>query len=171
MTARIASSLVLILLLTGVAQGQQRLTSELAGRIEKGVNKLTEEEVLKLVPGPVTVTFGEDLLGNDCLLTWKEVREIRVEFLAEKASSTSGTFTDVIESKTLTLANLKKIANGMKQQEVLKLLDGSGALRISAGKNFEGKDIQICEWEDGRVLQAFIKGGKVSGYRFVSSVR
>jgi hypothetical protein len=171
MTARIVSSLALILLCTASAHAQERLTRGLADRIGKGIDKLTEEEALKLVPGAVTVSFGEEALGNDCVLTWKEVRGIRVEFLGDKASAVSGTFSDLIESTTLTLANLKKIAKGMKQQDVEKLLEGSGSFRGGAGKNFEGKDIRICEWEDGRVLQAFIKNGKVSGYRFVNSVQ
>ena len=172
MTTRLVTSLAAILLWTGAARAQHRLTSELADQIQKGIGRLTEVEVLRLVPGPVTVSFGGQALDSDYLLTWQEVRRIRVEFVEGKASATTGTFSDVVDSKTLTLENLKKIARGMKQEDVEKLLSGrGGSFKGSSAKNSNGIDIEVCEWEEGREIRAYIKGGKVSGAGYLSSAR
>ncbi len=167
MTSRIVSGLALILLWTGSAHGQHRLNKAIFEPISKGVDRLTEEEALKLVPGPVTVSFERE--GYDCVLRWEEVSRIRVEFLDGKTSTATGTFSDVVASKILTPANLKKIAKGMSQQDVEKLLAVGGTSMGHLAKNFEGKDIQVSEWIQGRVITAFIKDGKVKGCAFIDS--
>jgi hypothetical protein len=67
----------------------------------------------------------------------------------------------------LTLENLKKIARGMKQPDVEKLLSGSGTFRGYSSKDAEGRAIQVCEWSFGQEIRAYIKDGKVNGSAYV----
>ena len=154
----------------GSVSGEQRLTSELYKQIENGI---TEDEVLKLVPGPVTADLDVGIVDADAdyVLIWEEVRRIRVEFLDGKVSTATGTFSDVVASKTLTLDSFKKIAKGMQRKDVEKLLSGAPWYHRQASKDSQGRDMQVCKWEEGRVLRVYIKGGRVSGHAYREAVK
>ena len=95
-----------------------------------------------------------------------------MEFLDEKVLSATRTFSDVIVSKTLTIATLKTIAKGMKQRDVERLLDSDvGSKHHRSAKDAQGRDVQVCEWEEGRVLRVYIKAGKVSGAVYLESLK
>jgi hypothetical protein len=145
--------------------GQQRLTPEVYERVRKGVDRLTEDEVVKLVPGAFTVKMSK-VGGDEYYLIWEEVRRIEVEFSDGKVVSATGTFSDAVASETLTLASFRKIAPRMAREEVRKLVEGStrrGRFASRTTLDAEGKEIRVCEWTQGRKIRVQIRGGKLVG--------
>jgi hypothetical protein len=171
MSARLWISFAALLVCTSGACGQQRLTAEIGDRVRKGVNRLTEDDVLKLVPGPFTIEMGET--GDvDYVLTWEEVRRIRVVFSEGKVISVTASFSDAVASKSLSLANFKKITKGTALRDVETILGGAdftGDFSQRVSRDASGKSVFICEWTAGRIIRADIKGGKVSGSAFISA--
>jgi hypothetical protein len=171
---RLVAGIVAIFLAAGVGQGQERITPEIGKQVQDGKGKLTEQEVLKLVPGPVTVERNTSGVEGDLVLSWEEVCRIRVEFTEGKVTSAIGTFANAVASRTLTLENFKKIAKGMSRGDVEKLLErrpgekGSFSLK-SLPDNSGRRTKAVCEWEQGRKIIAYIKDGKVVGSIYTDS--
>jgi hypothetical protein len=147
------------------------LTPEIGARVREGVGRLTEEEVLKLVPWTVCINMGVPGDDFDYVMTWDEARRIRVEFCENKVVATTAAFSDGVTSKTLTLANFKKITKGMVLADVEKILEGP-AFKGSYFKRFtldaSGKEVGVCEWIQGQRIFARIKGGRVTGAGYVT---
>jgi hypothetical protein len=167
MVVRICVGIAALLFNAGIACGQElRLTPEIADRVRKGVGHLTDEDVLKLVPGPVTIEMGNPINNFDYVLNWDEARLIRVEFSEGKVVSAKCAFSDAVASKTLTLANFKRITRGMSRADVEKILGGSdytGCFFSSGWLDAAGKEVSVCEWMQGQRIFARIKGGLVTG--------
>jgi outer membrane protein assembly factor BamE (lipoprotein component of BamABCDE complex) len=167
MVMRIWVGIAALLLHAAIAHGQQqRLTPEIVDRVREGVGRLTEDDVLKLVPGPVTIEMGGQDDDFDYILTWDDARLIRVEFRDGKVVSAKAAFSNLVASKTLTLPNFKKITKGMARPEVEKILGGpgfTGSFSERSTLDSTGKEVGVCDWMQGRRIFARIKGGRVTG--------
>ncbi len=171
MLVRLTATVLVILVGAGVTQGQGRLTPALGNQVVEGKDRLTDGDLLKLVPGPFTVETNPD---GELVLTWEEVNRIHVEFSEGKVTSVSGTFSDAVASRTLTLANFKKVARGMSREEVGALLDRKPGARGQFSSHAlpdegEKRNRQVCEWAQGRRLRVHVKGGKLVGAAFTDS--
>jgi hypothetical protein len=156
-------SIITVILASQFAEGAEpKLTKELWKKVQAGEGKLTEEEVLKLVPGTVKVTRG----GNgELTLTWEEAAIIDVELVNGKVESTTAQFNDTVDSKRLTIEKYKAIKTGMTQQEINKVLGDPNSSESSA--NNMAQTQTSCRWSQGRRLFVYIKDGKVNGGGFV----
>ena len=158
MLSRVAACFTVILLVANQAYGQFQITGEIAKKVGNGLGKMTEDEANKLLPWPATVSFS-DTPDADYFLKWEEVRRIRVEFVENFVVTASGTFSDAVDSKTITLRNFKLITKGKRSEEVRKLM--TDGFRMDQSKDSKGRDVQTLTWEKGRSLRVYIKDGKV----------
>ena len=158
------SILALVLALPFAAGAEPKLTKELGQQVRAGVGKLTEEDVLKLVPGPVQVRrSGDD--GADWILTWEEVTSVEVVLTAGKVMSATAQFNDTVVSKNLTLDGFKQIMAGTTREEVEKAIGHPNS--TSTFRDDMGDTRTKCRWSEGRRVLAFVKDGKVSGGGFL----
>jgi hypothetical protein len=154
------SIIILLLAVPFVAGAEPRLTKELGDKVRAGIGKMTVEEVLKAIPGPVKFERASD--GDaDWILRWDEATIIEVTLIDSKVVSASGEFNDTVVSKNLTFDNLKQIKNGMKQADVEKIL--GGANQTSSVGDDMGQTRTKCRLSQGRRVFANTKEGKVSG--------
>jgi hypothetical protein len=140
------------------------LTSDIGARVRDGVGRLTEDELLKLVPGQVTIEMAEAGADFDYVLNWYEARYVKVRLAGGKVVSATAVFSDEVTSKTLTLANFKKIAKGMTLADVKKILEGPGFVGSrSEGSTLDaaGEEVGVCEWMEGTRVFARIKDGQI----------
>jgi hypothetical protein len=160
---RSLSSIALFLIATFSQGAEPKLTKEMGKKVVEGRGKLTEAEVLKMVPG----TFKAERTngGTDLKLTWDEATSFRVDLVNGKVESITAEFNDTAVSKKLTIDKFKQIKIGMTQMELEQLLGGPN------GSSSFVDEMKItrtkCSWSEGRRLFAFIKDGKVDGGGFV----
>jgi hypothetical protein len=161
---RRALFLVLVLAFPCAAGAEPKLKKELGEQVRAGIGKLTEEEVLKLVPGPVRVRRSGD--GEaDWILTWEEVTSVEVVLTDGKVLSATAEFNDTFVSKTLTLNGFKQIMAGTTRAEVEKTLGHSNSTSTSGGDM--GDRRTKCRWSEGRRMFVYVKDGKVSSAGFL----
>jgi hypothetical protein len=163
---RCAAILGLVLAAAGAQGAEPRLTRELGAKVQAGVGKLTEEEVLKLVPGPVKVVAYAEVGGADRTLSWEEATSVEVMLIGGKVVSATAEFNDTAVSKTLTLDKFEQIKAGMTQAEVEKVLGEPNSFE-SNFKDDMNQPVTKCRWSQGRRIFAQVKDGKVSGGGFI----
>jgi hypothetical protein len=148
----------LVLSIQPLHGGEPRLTNEVVENVMNGRGKLSEQEVLKLVPGQFTVARTANR-ERDHTLTWEEVTFIEVVFINGKVAATKAQFCDTVVSMKLTLDKFKQIKPGMTQAEVEKSLDQPTEVL--------GTSPKTCRWKAGRRLWADIKDGRLerAGFR------
>lgn len=167
LTLLVAASLISLV----QAQPRHRLTKELAEKVHTSDGKLTESDVLKLIPGPVPVSrpnrsaFGT--VNADLVLTWEEGNTAEVTLLDDKFRSFTATFSDVVPSKTLTLEKFKQLKEGMSPEEVNKILGGPSQ-RSDFLDDMGGK-ITTHRWSRGFRIVSYVKDGRVVGGGFLNS--
>lgn len=165
--------LVTVLAAVGTAAGQQpdpaqpRVTKELGKAITDGMGKLTEAEVIKLLPCGYKV-FPAGKAVADWKITCDEVTEFEVEFIDGKVYSASATFSPAAKTKRLTLENYRKLEEGVSKEDVEKLLGPPNSTRQTTD-SYKRK-VTTCGWQQGHGVMVFVTGGKVSGGGFWESV-
>lgn len=164
-----------LLLSSSLAFGQPRLTKDLGEKVRLGAGSLTEKEVLKLVPGPVSVNRvrkgGLGGLGGvdaDWILRWEEVTKFEIVLIDGKVERLSAVFSDVAPSKALNLEAFKRLKEGMSLGNLEKIL-GPANQRSETIDDMNTKTTR-CEWSRGREIRAYIKDGKVNGGGFVDTL-
>ncbi len=157
-------------LVAGTSYGQPpggaapKLDRGLADKIAVGKGKLTDEDVIEMLPGsyrlelPGGVFTRFKLTIPDAVLVCGEVTRFRVEYKDEKAEEVSAEFSPAVKSALLTLGNFKQIKKGMPVDEVDKLL---GKPTWSATIAYEKHSVRRSEWLRGREVVVLLKGGKV----------
>lgn len=164
MCIRLWVSIAVLLVAVSSAHAEQGLTPDIVARVREGVGRLTEDELLKLVPGQVTIEMAEGGEDFDYVLNWYEARHIKVRLAEGKVVSATAIFSDNVTSKTLTLVNFKKIAKGMANADVKKILEGPGFVGATSQRgtlDADGKEVGVCEWMEGTRVFARIKDGQV----------
>jgi hypothetical protein len=160
---RTAAVLGLVLAISCAQGAEPKLTKELLEKIRAGADKLTEDDVLKLVPGPVDVAAAGD--PTEWRLIWEEAISINVLLIDGKVFSANAHFDDTVTSKTLTRDAFKRIKTGMKREEVEMSL-GRPNSESSLVDNMRQLHTN-CRWSQGRRLFVQIKDGKVIGCGFM----
>jgi hypothetical protein len=163
---RTLSVLCMVFAVSFAQCAEPKLTKELSAKVKAGIGKLTEKDVLKLVPGSVKIELPslESRLDNDStpcewILKWEEATSIQVSLIDGKVVSATFETNDTVVSKVLTLDNFKRIKTGMTQAELEKALPSPSKKSSSGNKT-------NCRWSQGRRLAAYILDGYVIGYRF-----
>jgi hypothetical protein len=161
-----------VFLSCSLASAQPKLTKELGEKVRTGAGTLTEQEVLKLVPGPVTVIrMSKGGLGSvdaDWLMQWEESTKFEVVLIDGKVSQLTATFSDVAPSKVLTLEAFKRLKEGMSLGDVEKVV-GKANSTSETIDDMNSKTTR-CVWSRGREIRAYIKDGKVNGGGFIDTL-
>jgi hypothetical protein len=163
---------VLILALVGLSASpglaQPKLTAELGEKVRSGIGTLTEQDVLKLVPGSVAISSNKGgFVDADLILTSEEATKFDVVLINGKVASISATFNYAVASKSLTFEKFKQIKEGMTQKEVEQVLGKPNGV-TSTTDNMKAK-MTNCGWFQGRKLVAYVKDGKVNGSAFIDT--
>ncbi len=154
---RIASILVLVLAVSGAQCAEPKLTKELGEKVRSGSGTLTEDEVIKLVPGPVKVA----LEGADRTLSWEELTFIELSYVNGKFVSAKAEFNDTVDAKRVTIDKFKQIKIGMTSSEVNQVLGTENSLSSRRDAR-TGEYHSTFRWAEGRKIFCTIKDGKVS---------
>jgi hypothetical protein len=157
---------VLVPAVAFAAGAEPRVTRELGEKVRAGIGKLTEDDVLRLVPGPVKVVAGPEAGEADRVLRWEEATSVEVVLIGGKVVSATADFNDTVVSKTLTLARFRQVKAGMTQAELEKVLGGPTSSE-SNYKDDAGQPVTTWRWSQGRRVFASIKDGKVTGGGFI----
>jgi hypothetical protein len=141
------------------AFGQSKLGKDAVEKVTAGQGSLTAADVQKMLGVPQTI-HKPGTSGADFDMVWEEAARIQVVLDAEedKALSFSGSFSDQVSSKTVTVENLLKLRVGMTQKEITDLLGGPTGGRIEPQTRN-----RIRVWDRSRRLTVSFKDGKVSG--------
>lgn len=144
---------------TSVASGQSKLGKEALEKVEAGKGSLTASEVQKVLGAPQAVQ-KPGASGGDFEMVWEEAARVQVVLDAEedKALSFSGSFSDRVSSKVVTVENLLKLRVGMTEKEVKEVLGGPTGGRIEPSTRN-----RIRIWERSRRVTVSFKDGKVAG--------
>jgi len=161
---------VLILALAGLSASpglaEPKLTKELGEKVRSGIDKLTAQDVLKLVPGSVAISSNKGgFVDADLILTWEEATKFDVVLINGKVASISATFNDAFASKSLTLEKFNQLKEGMTQDEVEQVLGKPNG--VSSTTDNMKATVTKCGWFQGRKLVAYVKDGKVNGSAFI----
>ncbi|MFO0852764.1 MAG: hypothetical protein U0871_30005 [Gemmataceae bacterium] len=160
---------VALALLGQPAAPAPRLSAALGEKIRSGAGVLSEADVLRLVPGPVTAARpprgGADA---DLVLTWEEVNRAEVVLVNGKVTTATATFCPTAPAGPITLATFKKVRNGMTLAELEGLLGQPGSR--SEIVDDMNATITRCTWVQGRRVTAYLKDGVVNGGGFEDSV-
>ncbi len=154
---RIASILGLVLAVSCAQCAEPKLTKELGEKVRSGSGTLTEDEVIKLVPGPVKVA----LEGADRTLSWEELTFIELSYVNDKVVSAKAEFNDTVDAKRVTIDKFKQIKIGMTPQEVDQVLGSPNSLSGTRDAR-TGETHSTSRWVEGRKIFCTIKDGKVS---------
>ncbi|MGH7136520.1 MAG: hypothetical protein ACREHD_12325, partial [Pirellulales bacterium] len=79
---RIVAVLVLALAVDYAEGAEPKLTKEMGAKVQAGIGKLREEDLLKLFPGLVTVVAFPDGVEADQIFKWEEAASIEVVLTA-----------------------------------------------------------------------------------------
>lgn len=161
-----------VFLSCSLASAQPKLTKELGEKVRTGAGKLTEQEVLKLVPGPLRVTrVSKGGLGGvdaDWLLQWEEATKFEIVLIDGKLDQLIANFSDVALSKALTMEAFKRLKQGMSLGDVEQVL-GAADFKSETIDDMNTKTTR-CVWSRGREIRAYIKDGKVNGGGFIDTL-
>jgi hypothetical protein len=153
--------------LKGVVSRRPELTAELVERLKKGMDKLTEAEVIALLGQPDSVQINTTPgVVADIEMTWEDHAEITIDFKdvgkiagPEKAVRIVGRFSENFKQKAFNMENFRKLKPGMSHIDVFKILGTLGE-RVSLDT---GKGIMRYEWKQFRKVGVSFWKGKVSG--------
>jgi hypothetical protein len=144
---------------TSAAFGETKLGKEALQKVKAGKGSLTAAEVQKVLGAPYAVQKPGSS-GADFHMIWEEAARIQVVLDAEKdkALSFSGSFSDQVSSKVVTVENLLKLRVGMTEKEVTDVLGGP-----TEGEVERGTRNCILVWERSRRVTVSFKDGRVRG--------
>ena len=153
--------------LKGVVSRRPELTAELVERLKKGMDKLTEAEVIALLGQPDSVQINTTPgVVADIEMTWEDHAEITIDFKdvgkiagPEKAVRIVGRFSENFKQKAFNMENFRKLKPGMSHIDVFKILGTLGE-RVSLDT---GKGVMRYEWKQFRKVGVSFWKGKVSG--------
>jgi hypothetical protein len=153
--------------LKGATNRRPELTAELVERLKKGMDKLTEAEVLTLLGQPDSVQINTTPgVVADIEKRWEDHAEITIDFKdisktegTEKAVRILGRFTENFKQKAFNMENFRKLKPGMSLIDVFRILGTLGE-RVSLDT---GKGVMRCEWKQFRKVGVSFWKGKVSG--------
>jgi hypothetical protein len=141
------------------AFGDTKLGQEALDKVKAGIGSLTVAEV-QIVLGAPQGVHKPGASGADFDMVWEEAARIQVVFDADedKALSFSGSFSDQVSSKVVTVENLLKLRVGMTEKEVTDALGGP-----TEGSDGPGTRNRIRVWERSRQVTVSFKDGTVRG--------
>ena len=151
----------------GVVSRRPELSRELVERLKKGMDKLTEAEVLALLGPPDSVNINTNPSAvADIEMRWDDHAEITIDFKIEgksagmeKAVRIVGRFSENLKQKSFSMENFRKLKPGMSHPEVGQILGGLGQRNLSDA----GKGIWRWEWKTFWKVGVSFSKGKVSG--------
>ena len=151
----------------GATSRRPDLTAELVERLKKGMDKLTEAEVLAMLGQPDSVQINTTPgVVADIEMRWEDHAEITIDFKdvsktagTEKAVRILGRFSENFKQKAFNMENFRKLKPGMSHPEVGQILGTLGE-RVSLDT---GKGVMRYEWKQFRKVGVSFWKGKVSG--------
>jgi hypothetical protein len=151
----------------GATSRRPELSHELVERLKKGMDKLTEAEVLALLGPPDSVNINTNPSAvADIEMRWDDHAEITIDFKIEgksagmeKAVRIVGRFSENFKQKSFNMENFRKLKPGMSHPEVAQIL-GTLGQRNSPDP---GEGIWRWEWKHFRKVGVSFWKGKVSG--------
>jgi len=143
---------------------QSKLTAKNFEKVKSGKGKLTEAEVVAIL-GPATRVAKPGDVDVDLEMIWEEKARIWIKFKDDKARDLEGQFSEHLKSKTINLESFKKLKKGMSEKEVEKVIGPA-----NEGSS-PGTGITYRTWEKFNLVKVQFKGGKVSGYLHMRSIK
>jgi len=140
--------------------------------LSEGVNKHTEQDVVKKLGTPDRVELGPSPLNGEerTYFIWEDRSRVEIDFSEKdgKAVAIRGTFSPHVKAKRITPENFRKLKLGMTEAEVGKILGGRAqvgtvvTVKKIAPETEKNRDISRVEWTVSRSLLAEFTKGKLS---------
>jgi hypothetical protein len=109
------------------AEKSQPLTvAELEKKLQAGIFKVTEADVLKLLGRPAALERPGDA-GSDLKMRWEYATHIFATFKDGKLREVTGSFSEQLPVERITLEHFKRLRVGMTEPQVVEMLGKSNS--------------------------------------------